>query len=308
MSISSAKSIQERTLDFCKTIGNWQIDATLFDQINVLLNKEYEIIPEKERIGKGIKFISNHVAKGVFQNLISKKRTNIGFIIDLIEKTFDYGENIDSNILQLYALHIIAEFIISFPEKFEKMIPLIEVYAYPSNWIVRETIADAILAGLIKTPNKTLEILSNWVKSSNENLRRLVSESLRPHASIKWLRDPTKNDKIIELLTILRKDPSIYVRKSVGNNLKDLSKYMPEKILDLMEFWIDKAQIKVHAELSTEIGLSIENKRLIWTVKHAMRWLKNKNPEFHPFLEKILGKNYVLYFDEKRNRLAKPIK
>ncbi len=307
MSISSAKSIQERTLDFCKTIGNWQINTTFFDQINVLLNKEYDMIPEKERIGKGIKFISNHVAKGVFQNLINKKRTNIGFIIELVENIFDYGENIDSNILQLYALHIIAEFITSFPEEFEKMIPLIEVYACHRNWIVRETIVDAILVGLKKTPNKTLELLSNWAESSNENLRRLVSESLRPHVSVKWLRDPTKNDKIIELLTILRKDPSIYVRKSVGNNLKDLSKYMPEKILGLMESWINKAQIKVHAEISTEIGLSIEKKRLIWTVKHAMRWLKNKNPEFHPFLEKILGKNYVLYFDEKRNRLAKPI-
>ncbi len=55
-----------------------------------------------------------------------------------------------------------------------------------------------------------------------------------------------------------------------------------------MESWINKSQIKVHDELSTEIGLSIEIKRLIWTVKHAMRWLKSKNPEFHPFLKKIL--------------------
>ncbi len=147
LSISSAKSIQERTLTFCDTIGNWQNEDTLLEQINVFLNKEYNMIPEKERIGKGIKYISNYVAKGVFQNLINKKRTNIGFIFELIEKTFDYGEYIDSNILQLYALHIIAEFIKSYPEEFEKMIPLIQIYACHSNWIVRETIADAILAG-----------------------------------------------------------------------------------------------------------------------------------------------------------------
>ena len=185
------------------------------------------------------------------------------------------------------------------------MIPLIEFYSCHRNWIVRETITEAILAGLKRTPNKTLEILSIWTKSKNENLRRLVSESLRPHRSIKWLRNPTKNDKIIDILSNLRNDPSIYVRKSVGNNLKDLSKYMPEKILKLMESWIIKANIRVHDELSNEIGLNKENKRLIWTIKHAMRWLRIKNPEFHPFIEKILGKNYILYFDEKKNRLSK---
>ncbi|MHA1670644.1 MAG: hypothetical protein ACTSV5_08695 [Promethearchaeota archaeon] len=31
-----------------------------------------------------------------------------------------------------------------------------------------------------------------------------------------------------------------------------------------------------------------------------------KNPEYYPQIEKILGKHYILYFDEKRNRLAKP--
>jgi len=37
----------------------------------------------------------------------------------------------------------------------------------------------------------------------------------------------------------------------------------------------------------------------------SAKLMKNKNPEFHPQLEKILGKNYILYFDEKRNMLAR---
>ena len=75
-----------------------------------------------------------------------------------------------------------------------------------------------------------------------------------------------------------------------------------------MDKWINDSNIKVYEELATENGLSQEEKRLIWTMKHAMRWLKERNPDFHPRLEKILGKNYILYFDEKRNRLAKPPK
>ncbi|MFW9987806.1 MAG: DNA alkylation repair protein, partial [Candidatus Odinarchaeota archaeon] len=285
MSISSAKLIQKRTLEFCYSIKEWELNARLFESFNKFLNKEYYLIPDKERIGKGIKYISNHVAKGVFQHLFNKEKINRIFIYEFIEALFNYGENVESQIIQLFALHIIAEFISSFPNDFEKMLSLIKKYACHRNWIVRETIADSIIAGLKKNIDITLIFLNKWAKNSNENLRRLVSESLRPHNSIKWLRDPTKNDKILDILTILRNDPSLYVRKSVGNNLKDLSKYMPEKILDLLESWIRKAQIIVHDELATELGLNQEEKRLIWTMKYAMRWIKNKNPEYHSRLE-----------------------
>ncbi len=305
MSVSSPKLIRERTNKFCKTIKNWNLDADLFEKINDVLTKEYDMIPEKERIGKGIKFISNHVAKSFFQYLSENNKINKNFIFTLVETSFDHGVIIESQILQLYSLHIIAEFVSAFPGEFEELIPLIEKYACDKNWIVRETIADAILSGLKKIPETTLKLMIKWAKSNNENLRRLVSESLRPHSSVKWLRDPTKNDKIIEILTILRQDPSIYVRKSVGNNLKDLTKYMPTKILFLVETWINEAGIEVHDALASEINLNKEQKNLIWTIKQAMRWLKNKNPEYHPHLEKILGKNYIHYFDEKRNRFAR---
>ncbi len=308
MSISSVKQIQKRTLEFCKTINKWCSTNKLFNKINKILNTEYRKIPERERIGKGIKFISNQVAKGVFQCLKKGGKTDIKFIINFIGSGFNYGESEESSIMQHFVLHLIAEYISSYPEKFDDLLPLIINYACYSDWAIRETTTDSIISGLKRIPEKTIELLSDWTKSNNENLRRIVSESLRPHSSIKWLRDPAKNDRILEILTILRKDPSIYVRKSVGNNLKDLSKYMPETILDLVETWINKAQIRVHDELANEKGLDREEKRLIWTIKHGMRWVKNRNPEFHSRLEKILGKNYVLYFDEKRNRLAKPFK
>lgn len=97
----------------------------------------------------------------------------------------------------------------------------------------------------------------------------------------------------------------------MGNSIKDLSKYIPEKMLDLMQQWIElqkwEANIRIHDELAMKVGLSKEEKQLIWTMKHVMRWIRTRNPEFHPRLEKILGKKYVLYFDEKKNRLAKPL-
>ena len=83
---------------------------------------------------------------------------------------------------------------------------------------------------------------------------------------------------------------------------------MPEKMLNLMEEWIKQSKIEVHAELATERGLTKDQQRLIWTIKHAMRWIQKKNPKYHSNLENILGKNYILYFDEKRNKRANPPK
>ncbi len=306
MSNSSAKLIQKRTLEFFENLSNWYPTEDLFKKINKTLDREYSIIPKRERIGKGIKFISNHVAKIIFQLLKKEMHTKKKYIINFIESAFNYGESNKSLILQHFSLHILADFISFKPEKFDEMVPLIERYACNADWSIRETAADSIISGLKKIPEKTLKLLSIWTQSDDEYLRRLVSESLRPHSAIKWLRDPTKNDQILEILSILRKDRSIYVRKSVGNNLKDLTKYMPGKILELVESWINKAEIEVNDELAMEKGLNQEEKRLIWTIKHGMRWIKNQNPELHPKLEKILGKYYVLYFDEKRNRLAKP--
>jgi len=37
-----------------------------------------------------------------------------------------------------------------------------------------------------------------------------------------------------------------------------------------------------------------------------MRWIRKKDPKCHSRLKKILGKNYILYFDEKSNKYAKP--
>ena len=43
-------------------------------------------------------------------------------------------------------------------------------------------------------------------------------------------------------------------------------------------------------------------------VKHGMRWMRKNVPKYHSNLEDILGINYVLYFDEKRNKFANPSK
>jgi hypothetical protein len=82
---------------------------------------------------------------------------------------------------------------------------------------------------------------------------------------------------------------------------------MPEKILSLATDWISEAEITVTDNLAskTKGELGATNYYLLWTLKHAFRWLQKRHPAFHPQLAALLGKNYVLYFDEKRNKLAR---
>ncbi|MHA1147813.1 MAG: DNA alkylation repair protein [Promethearchaeota archaeon] len=309
VSISASKLIRERTREFSEQFKNLSSvfeNSKVFQEIQRFLEREYALIPQKERIGKGIIYISKHATKEFFSYL----RYNLGAKDDelflFMDNIFDYGEENESEFVQHFSLLLLSELILNKPEVFSKGKNLIKKFADHGKWAIRESTRFSILSGMKKNPEKTLSFLSEWIEDDNENVRRLVAESLRPISEIKWLRNPSENEKILDILTFLRKDPSIYVRKSVGNNLKDLTKYMPEKILNLMEQWIKKDKIMVHDELSSEKGLSKEIKRLLWTMKHAMRWIKEKNPDLHPRLERILGKNYVLYFNEKNNRLALP--
>ena len=262
VSISSSKLIRDRTLKFCQNLKNWDLNNILFKKVSAFLQNEYDIIPKKERNGKGMTYISKYAAKEMIQFLKSQIKNDKN-IVEFGKEAFDYGDKIQNRNIQHFALLFAAEVILSNPKLFKFLVPLIEIWADHEDWAIRETTSYTIIYGIKKDPKAVFPFLMNWTKSDNENLRRIVSESLRPMAEVKWLRDPKKNDKVVEILTILNKDPSIYVRKSVGNNIKDLSKYMPEKILDLMEQWIENANVKVHDKLATEEGLSQEHKYLI---------------------------------------------
>ncbi|MBY9005383.1 MAG: hypothetical protein KGD63_01360 [Candidatus Lokiarchaeota archaeon] len=76
----------------------------------------------------------------------------------------------------------------------------IQKYADHKDWAIRETTCFSILSGLKKRPEMILNYCDKWIINKNKNIRRLVSESLRPNSQIKWTRNQSKNDKILNLL------------------------------------------------------------------------------------------------------------
>ena len=125
----------------------------------------------------------------------------------------------------------------------------------------RHTSEYAVRPYIEAEPERALAILQEWVKSPDLHIRRLASEGVRPR--LPWAKrlqifidDPKP---IIALVTPLRADPSLYVRKSVANLINDVSKDHPELIKALAKEWkLDN------------------NPKTDWIIKHGTRTLIKK--------------------------------
>ena len=102
--------------------------------------------------------------------------------------------------------------------------------------------------------------MAAWAGHDNEHIRRLASEGCRPalpwgRALAGFKKDPLP---VLAVLERLKADPSLYVRKSVANNLNDISKTHPDLVIQTAKNWYGN------------------NAHTDWIVKHACRTLLKK--------------------------------
>lgn len=94
--------------------------------------------------------------------------------------------------------------------------------------------------------DKVFELMNRLALSKDENQRRFASEGIRPKLpwakSVKKLSDLDYIHKILEILEILKDDSALFVRKSVANNLNDISKLEPQLVLDKAKNWYGKSE------------------------------------------------------------------
>src|SRR5689334_19787712 len=120
-------------------------------------------------------------------------------------------------------------------------------------------------------PEQTYERLTLWATHPSVHVRRLVSEGTRPR--LPWAsrlpeyqRDPAP---VLGLLERLKDDPERYVQRSVANNLNDIGKDHPERLVEVCRAWSEGAG---------------EGRR--WIVKHALRSLVKRG---YPGALSLLG-------------------
>jgi len=122
----------------------------------------------------------------------------------------------------------------------------------------------AIRPYIIKYPEKSMQQMLLWSKHSHPNVRRFSSEGCRPRLPWAMALPAFKKDpsRILSMLENLKSDSSLFVRKSVANNLNDISKDNPETLIQIAYQWYGN-----HTDTN-------------WIIKHACRTLlKAGNPE-----------------------------
>ena len=104
------------------------------------------------------------------------------------------------------------------------------------NWRVQEVLAKAFDEFCKKKGyERALPIIDEWLENDNPNTRRAVTEGLRIWTSRSYFKE--NPNEAIERLVNLKEDSSEYVRKSVGNALRDTSKKFPELIKNELVSW-----------------------------------------------------------------------
>jgi 3-methyladenine DNA glycosylase AlkC len=97
----------------------------------------------------------------------------------------------------------------------------------------------AVRPFIIKYGNRMINQMIEWSLHENHKVRRLSSEGTRPR--LPWAialpalkKDPTP---ILPLLENLKSDSSEWVRRSVANNINDISKDNPSVVIELAQKW-----------------------------------------------------------------------
>lgn len=128
----------------------------------------------------------------------------------------------------------------------------------------------AVRPFIINNEKRMMAQMTLWATHDNEHVRRLASEGCRPalpwgQALVSFKKDPSP---VLNILEHLKNDHSLYVRKSVANNLNDISKTHPDLVAKIASDWYGKS------------------KYTDWIVKHGCRTLLKTS---HKGVLKIFG-------------------
>lgn len=157
---------------------------------------------------------------------------------------------------KLYQVRMYAVFLFGHLSDCEEILTFLrDEVSKDENWRVQEVLAKAFDEFCKKVGyEQALCVIDEWLKNGNANAKRAVSEGLRIWTSRPYFKD--NPDEAIWRLSSLKDDASEYLRKSVGNALKDISKKFPNLIRAELERW------------------DLQSKEIAQTYKFASKFIK----------------------------------
>ena len=142
----------------------------------------------------------------------------------------------------IYQVRMYSVFLFGYLSSYEEILIFMrDEVSKDDNWRVQEVLAKAFDEFCKQTGyEKSLPVIDEWLQNTNPNVRRAVTEGLRIWTSRPYFND--NPDEAIKRIATLKEDSSEYVRKSVGNALRDISKKFPELIKEELGSWDVKSK------------------------------------------------------------------
>lgn len=191
--------------------------------ITNVLKELYDNIPENKRISFGIVYTIQVLSKYLFSSLVEVNAEVYEISTALFEESRDFrSRGVALGILSFYGV-----------DDYRTVLPFFQASASSAEWNMRE-FAQMFFRKLIrKWPDEMKEYLLKLTGHSDPNIRRFVSETLRPVKENKWFyKSPNYS---LPILRKLFKESAQYPRTSVGNNLSDLARNLPNLVFELVE-------------------------------------------------------------------------
>ena len=142
----------------------------------------------------------------------------------------------------VYQVRMYSVFLFGYLSSYEEILIFMrDEVSKDDNWRVQEVLAKAFDEFCKQTGyEKSLPVIDDWLQNNNPNVRRAVTEGLRIWTSRPYFKD--NPDEAIKRIATLKEDSSEYVRKSVGNALRGISKKFPDLIKEELDSWDVKSK------------------------------------------------------------------
>jgi 3-methyladenine DNA glycosylase AlkC len=224
-------------------------DQAAVDHIRPVLDGMYAGIPAKKRISHGRYTTIKVLSENLFAAFQAAHLPVLATGAAILELSADHRTTgVGLGVLALYGL-----------EDYGSILPYFEAAAQAEHWEPREY-AQGLFRKVIKTHRTAIRPhLLSYAQSHSPNLRRFVSETLRPVVENWWLYEDL--DYSLSIIRHLFREPHPYPRTSVGNHLSDIARRDPERVYQLV------------AEL-----VSMDNRHAYWIATRACRNLVKKDP------------------------------
>jgi len=187
-----------------------------------VLDALYATIPDGKRVSYGRVYTIQELSKYLFSSLTKANAAVYEVGLAMFQSSGDFrSKGVALGILSWYGI-----------DDYERVLPFFNSAASSPSWDMRE-FAQMFFRKIIQTkPNEAKAYLLKLAVSKDPNMRRFVAETLRPVKENRWFYKHPEYS--LSILRLLFRESSAYPRASVGNNLSDLARHLPELVFDLV--------------------------------------------------------------------------